>query len=512
MKLKRLFVIIFSLLFVLVLSSCDDKDNNDNPKDDTEEEIKYEEIESSYVMLNMDHTKDDKSYMYSDSYFLNESFNKDLMKTSYAIQYFSVDPLNGDSSDKVYKEELTKLGYSNFYVNDYFKEGTKIDNIGMMFSSKDVKIKNNDYKIINLALRGNAYYFEWAGNFIIGNEGDHKGFKTAAIKTIEELNKYAKSINAKDVILWITGYSRAAAVANLTAAYIDNYINYKETNTWLTEEYKIESLDFNLKLKDLYCYCFETPSGALIENQNKLAKVTYNIYNIINEADVVPMVLPKDFGFTKYGFINYYNKENDLEFKSLLKEKYKDGYESEVNEYVFSITKKSDEDKLFTSFGPLNIYLHKLDTKAKVKDYFDEQIKLLVDLFKTRNNYSSLVDNLVDELFTKFISLSNENRKLFIEDLKNNFLEAGYLSLIIDKTKINEVLKKTCDKYEITLSDESYDSLSKIRELVFDLVSKELTPDNDGYMSKRVATIYNNFMNMGVNHFPEFIEVFINLI
>ena len=77
--------------------------------------------------------------------------------------------------------------------------------------------------------------------------------------------------------VWISGYSRAAAVSNVTAGTL--------VNTGF------------LHKEDVYAYTFATPAAIL-----EPPKEGYeNIFNIIDPADLAPQVMPAEWGYGRYG-------------------------------------------------------------------------------------------------------------------------------------------------------------------------------------------------------------------
>ena len=94
------------------------------------------------------------------------------------------------------------------------------------FNTKGYLDYSDKYELIVIAVRGGGYEKEWAGNFAItGQDDHHDGFDIASSKVKTALFMYMN--NQKifgNVKIWITGYSRAAAVANLVAADLDNGI------------------------------------------------------------------------------------------------------------------------------------------------------------------------------------------------------------------------------------------------------------------------------------------------
>lgn len=69
----------------------------------------------------------------------------------------------------------------NIAVNDWFTKKPTTDSIGVIIGNKPVKVKDEEYTLIAVAVRGGGYEQEWASNFTIGTSGQHQGFNTAKI-------------------------------------------------------------------------------------------------------------------------------------------------------------------------------------------------------------------------------------------------------------------------------------------------------------------------------------------
>ena len=119
----------------------------------------------------------------------------------------------------------------------------------------------------------------------------HEGWYNAANKTIDYINEYisANRITGK-IKVWIAGFSRGGATANLAAGLLDNKI--------LNDE-EIFSNDVTLTRDDLYAYTFEAPQGANYNSETveKPGSELYNnIYNVVNPNDLVPKGQPQRSG------------------------------------------------------------------------------------------------------------------------------------------------------------------------------------------------------------------------
>ena len=148
-----------------------------------------------------------------------------------------------------------------------------------------------------VVIRGGGYGGEWSSNFHVGNGSDsyHIGFNTAAEAVYKQVLKKLDTIDGK-IKLWVTGYSRGAATANLLAAKLDDYAAESE----------------QLDATDIFAYTFATPQGVTNRQDTDAARYL-NIFNIVNPGDVVPMVAPSGWGFTRYGVTRMFDKTADEE-------------------------------------------------------------------------------------------------------------------------------------------------------------------------------------------------------
>ena len=284
---------------------------------------------------------------YSDDYFKDTSFNYNphlaTASLCFAVSTFtriegwdSQDPDDraihwpdrmNNAKDLLTGGGVTKgtgLGFRDFDYNDVWNGDPKTDTIGMVMASKPL----GNHTLIALALRGGGYYNEWGGNFEIGASGDHENWTKAKANVISELQKYIAEHEIKgDLKLWIVGYSRSGAIANLTAA---------ELNRDGTKLFP----GCSLKQEDIYAYTFATPQGTVT------AKVTAqgsnkNINNIINHNDIVPRVAMSGYNFRRYGVdriiynpADYGSSNTVLAMKKQLKKLFQGAGKAGTNEEV----------------------------------------------------------------------------------------------------------------------------------------------------------------------------------
>lgn len=217
-------------------------------------------------------------FEYEDSYFAQapEIYSHGLAKMSLALSLATYD----------YGELewlLGEIGFGQIAPNEYYarsdgeKTKTEPDNIGIAMANKKI----GNYTVVAAVIRGFSYGAEWAGNFNIGqDEKFHAGFKQASEIAMEEIASYLRNQNISgDIKIWLAGYSRGGAVANLVAGELC------ETRAFDSAE--------------VYAYCFEVPMG-LRQPNGKRADFG-GIFNIVNPNDIVAKIAMAEWGFCRYG-------------------------------------------------------------------------------------------------------------------------------------------------------------------------------------------------------------------
>lgn len=244
---------------------------------------------------------------YSDDYFAHSStqFDPHLATLACILTNFSVPLENPKSTEDTnwYQSQPERLhgffdsiGFQEFMTNADYQSRSRFDSIGVGAACKKV----GDYTVIGIGIRSGVYFREWANNVYLGDgtKSDfmHEGWYNAALKTLDFLNEYLSTKNITGKIkVWIAGFSRGGATANLTAGLLDNRFSNNEivfqTGATLTRD-------------DLYAYTFEAPQGANYNSQTvkKPGDPIYNnIFNIVNPNDLVPKVAMSEYGFTRFG-------------------------------------------------------------------------------------------------------------------------------------------------------------------------------------------------------------------
>lgn len=211
-------------------------------------------------------------YPYSDDYFFlpSDTYSHSFARLSLGMALSAFrDTGNEEKQDDYLIDFLKNAGFEQIDTHTYAGKPTA-DSISLGLALKKI----GDTTVIACAVCGGNYSAEWASNVTVGNDVRSEGFAKAAVKVEAELASYLEQHPVKgDLKLWIAGYSRGAAVANLTAA---------------------DSTDSGI-FKDVYAYTFATPLNTRNPGNYK------NIFNIIRKDDIVPKIPLADWGFKRHG-------------------------------------------------------------------------------------------------------------------------------------------------------------------------------------------------------------------
>ena len=210
------------------------------------------------------------SFPYSDDFFRTPSgeFNIEMARGSLGLAVSTFRSIEHVVKPQ-YKTYLTGAGFRDLAAFGFDKP-TTADSLSGIIGSKKI----DDVTVIAAAACGQGYENEWAGNLKVGKGDRHQGFEKASLLFQKHISKYIadNGIKGKKVI-WLTGYSRASAVANITAADL------------------IESGDY----EDVYAYLFAVP-------RTTKKPVAYSgIYNFCGQYDPVPGTPLQSWGFERYG-------------------------------------------------------------------------------------------------------------------------------------------------------------------------------------------------------------------
>lgn len=176
---------------------------------------------------------------------------------------------------------LTRIGFTDIQSDQYDVDTTS-DTVASMIARKETVIDGKPCTIIAVSICGAGYDNEWLSNFAFSEEDRHSGFDKAADKVLGRILLYLFNHPSEhEIKLWISGYSRAAAIANLLGQKLSN-----------------EKI---CPVEDLFVYTFATPNTATNPGQWPCP----SIFNIVGAFDPVPTVPPAEWGYTRYGTTLY---------------------------------------------------------------------------------------------------------------------------------------------------------------------------------------------------------------
>ena len=381
-----------------------------NPKSTIPEGETFEMINNEVAMK--------CDFEYTDAFFEQSSYiyNHKLAITSccFATSAMVKDgaPFNDPESAKTMLKTIGFGNDSGEAVSCYgYQKSPTMNSIACVVSNKNI----GDTSIIAVAVRGGGYEGEWAGNFNVGTDTNHAGFEVAKQQVCDNIirfiNQDGVTLN-KNVKFWITGYSRAAATANLVAADVDN-----KTLDGTSACYDLS--DYNYDTDDVFAYCFETPRNTRDKNAKNSAY--NNIFNIVNRIDPVPRVAPAAWDYVRYG--------KDCYLPS--KETYNPKAYSNLVEKV-----SNNFDLIYTGKGD----------KSYKEDFTFYEIKLKYKLISITHVDVSIVENksisqgVFWDNFVKYLADGLKSPEYYTANYQNGLTKAVYK--LMGNIKYDEILQQ----------------------------------------------------------------------
>jgi len=228
----------------------------------------------------------------------------------------------------------------------------------------------------------------------------HAGFLIARNFAFEEIKKYVakhasdENFSTENLKIWLTGYSRAGATANMVAGYLDEKISSGDI------EYLLGA---PVKDKDVYAYCFEPPMGVMSEALKD--DINYsNIYNIVNLNDFVTKVAFVEWGFGRYGV------DIILPTRETVAPRYDYLYKNMAKVY-------KDYSKSDAYCNVENIFKNEITTTG-TKRYAVPQAKFLDELFLSVS-ISLIASNMAPDIYSSIMSLNSYKKLIYLYDAIN---------------------------------------------------------------------------------------------
>ncbi len=202
------------------------------------------------------------------------------------------------TTPQLLKNQLFKDGFSSFTIRNYKDDNPH--NCSYTIANRKINYNGQEKNQILINIRGTDGV-EWDGNMqLTGSEyipmykDIHYSFESAKDDLVKAVNLYlwkmkSKGYDTNDCIIWITGHSRGAAVANLLAAELSDkeeaeygdVFAYTFATANATKDYQLKTYN------NIFNHCFEddfVPSVPLARWEygnygNNLSAVAENLYN-----------------------------------------------------------------------------------------------------------------------------------------------------------------------------------------------------------------------------------------
>ncbi len=323
-------------------------------------------------------------FEYSDTFF-NERptvYNHELARASLgmAISSYRNNIYPEQPADIWIRQYLTQAGFNNLESAGYDQVPDE-HSVSSMIGSKQI----GQCTLIVAVPCGGNYENEWLSNFTVGTGERHEGFNEAAQQVEERLFQYIEDHHITgDKKLWMAGYSRGAAIADIVEADMTD----------------------SRVFKAVYGYNFATPRTT--KNKGNYN----NIFNIMGKYDPVTMIPFADWGYERYGV--------ELFTPAMEMDSYyfdKTGAANDVSQQLL--------DKKFTNNPEINGQLHML-------------LEYLLEILPTDTDYDenleeSLKDAWVSDSLDRLLEIvaeAVENMKFLTPDQKT---EADAMLSYLDK-------------------------------------------------------------------------------
>ncbi|MDR1735046.1 MAG: hypothetical protein LBR73_09245 [Oscillospiraceae bacterium] len=241
------------------------------------------------LRLREDETNTQVPFAYSDAYFDQSGYvySHALARISLRVAAAAFSAGDGLAPQANLAAAFALLGFAEErFINFDAPLTDESDKVAYGIAQKSLAA---DTTLLLLAVRGGGYGGEWVSNGNVGDAEAHAGFLEASKEVIAAVRGVIESLAAagQTVKVWLTGFSRGAAVLDLTAAALDRYAESSA----------------NLQAENLYAYLFATPQVTR-DADCKAARYD-NIFHIINSVDVVMAVPFRKWGYNRHGQENF---------------------------------------------------------------------------------------------------------------------------------------------------------------------------------------------------------------
>ena len=282
----------------------------------------------SYTSLFGSHEQRTDRFVWDETWFTRSSFElcPQLALLSAQTALTSTCVLGNDRTDPSDDADnliamLNELGFRDIETNRYYTRFRMPDSCAVAVARRDLTADGKPFTLLVIALCSGGYGPEWAGNFRVGEDGLHEGFRLARDEVLRFLRQYVERHGISgDLKVWIAGHSRGGAVSGLVGGFLAGggaaYLN-----------------GVRLAPEDLYVYTFAAPnnmqSGVSAEDALSVSGARSGVYaddtpgepwtcpgsgiirpddsvyggihNIRLQYDLIASLPPEAWGLTRYG-------------------------------------------------------------------------------------------------------------------------------------------------------------------------------------------------------------------
>lgn len=201
------------------------------------------------------------------------------------------------------RDAFAKLGFTEVQLFNYTHSlNDTPDTVGCAVARKTLVRGGRQVTIIGAFLRGSGYGAEWSGNLHAGPGSAHVGFVTAARQLVEKIRGYVQTSAKRQPLgtlkLWMGGYSRGGGVANLVAARLPAVLPQLEKKNTFVYTFAAPA---SLTAADCPDLQQDYDNNHAADGSLKKNWGTSNIFNIVSSGDVIPRILPAEWGFYRNG-------------------------------------------------------------------------------------------------------------------------------------------------------------------------------------------------------------------
>lgn len=284
---KKTFIIVFCLMMLMPSAF------KIQAEDDGTETIR------STFYITTTHKKNSYEIKFNRDWFKQDAriYSHDLAKISLAMATAAFRPAEAKQgeADVNLTDFLTQAHFKDLRSDDYDKD-PNMYTISTVMGHQTIGEGEDSFELIAVGLCGQGYVDEWESNFSIGDGLMHDGFGRSSQLVYDRIFGYiaAEHIDGPKKI-WISGFSRAAAVTNITAARLSDSNVFDQ--------------------QSVFAYTFASPNTVIDENDDRYE----NIFNIVGKIDPVPAIPFADWGYGKYGreyYLPSLETDSDFEAKS----------------------------------------------------------------------------------------------------------------------------------------------------------------------------------------------------